>query len=43
MELITTFVPAPDIDLMKKKGGLVWCVEREPELIKTYFSKLSIS
>ena len=42
VELITTFVPAPGIDLMKKKGVLVWCVEREPELIKTYFSKPSL-
>ena len=39
VELITTFVPAPGIDLMKKRGYLVWTVEREPELIKTYFSK----
>ena len=42
VELITTFVPAPGIDLMKKKGFLIWCVEREPELIKTYFSKSSL-
>ncbi len=39
VELITTFVPAPGIDLMRKKGLLVWCVQREPELVKTYFSR----
>ncbi len=39
LELITTFLPAPGIDVMKKKGFLVWSVQDEPELIKTYFSK----
>lgn len=39
LELITTFLPAPGIDIMKGKGFLVWSVQEEPELIKTYFSK----
>jgi len=42
VELITTFVPAPGIDLMRKKGFLIWCVERETELVKTYFSKPAV-
>jgi hypothetical protein len=43
IELITTFVPAPGIDIMRRKGYLVWSVEEEPELIRTYFSKLDHS
>ena len=39
MELITTFLPAPGIDIMKRKGFFVWSVQEEPELIRTYFSK----
>ena len=39
LELITTFLPAPGIDVMKSKGFLVWSVREEPELIRTYFSK----
>ncbi len=41
VELITTFLPAPGIDIMKRKGFLVWSVQEEPELIRTYFSKLA--
>ena len=41
VELITTFLPAPGIDIMKKKGFLVWSVEESSGLIKTYFSKPS--
>jgi hypothetical protein len=40
VELVTTFVPAPGIDLMKKKGFQAWCVQREPELFKSYFTKI---
>ena len=40
VELITTFLPAPGIDIMKKKGFAVWSVEEEPDLIRSYFSKL---
>jgi hypothetical protein len=39
VELTTTFIPAPGIDIMKKKGFLVWSVQEESELIRTYFSK----
>ena len=41
LELVTTFLPAPGIDIMKKKGFLVWSVQEEPELIRTYVSKPS--
>ena len=36
-ELITPFVPAPLIDMVKKKEFRVWSFEQESELIKTYF------
>lgn len=39
LELVTTFLPAPGIDIMKKKGLLVWSVQEQPELIRTYVSK----
>jgi hypothetical protein len=39
VELITTFLPAPGIDIMKRKGFLVWPQQEKPELIRTYFSK----
>jgi hypothetical protein len=39
VELITTFLPAPGIDIIKKKGFLVWPLEERPDLIKTYVSK----
>jgi hypothetical protein len=39
LELITTFLPAPGIDLMKKKGFLVWSTREDPDLVRTYFSK----
>lgn len=38
LELVTAFLPAPGIDIMKKKGFLVWSVE-EGKLTRTYFSK----
>ena len=38
IELVTTYLPAPGIDIMKEKGFAVWPVE-DGELIKTYFSK----
>ncbi len=37
VELITTFLPAPGIDIMRNKGYLVWPVQEGPELVKTYF------
>ncbi len=39
VELITTFLPAPGIDIMKGKGFLVWSVQEKNGLIRTYFSK----
>ncbi len=39
VELVTTFLPAPGIDVMKKRGFLVWSVQEEPDLIRTFFSK----
>ncbi len=39
VELITTFLPAPGIDVMKGKGFLVWSVQEKNGLIRTYFSK----
>jgi hypothetical protein len=39
LELITTFLPAPGIDIMKRKGFLVWSVQEKSGLIRTYFSK----
>jgi hypothetical protein len=39
VELNTTFLPAPGIDIMKKKGFLVWSSEESPEIIKTYVAK----
>jgi hypothetical protein len=38
VELVTAYLPAPGIDIMRGKGFRVWVVE-EGELIKTYFSK----
>jgi hypothetical protein len=39
IELVTTFLPAPGIEIMKRKGLLVWSVQQAPELIRTYVSK----
>ncbi len=39
VELITTFLPAPGIDIMKGKGYLVWTAPERDGLIRTYFSK----
>jgi len=39
VELITSFVPAPRIDVMKGKGYLVWPVQEADDLVRTYFSK----
>ena len=37
--LITSFLPAPGIDLIKRKGYLVWTARESAELIKTYISR----
>lgn len=39
IELITTFLPAPGIDIMKSKGYSVWTAKSEDNLIRTYFLK----
>jgi hypothetical protein len=39
IELITTFIPAPGIEVLKKKGFLVWSVREEGGLIRTYVSR----
>jgi TusA-related sulfurtransferase len=39
LELVTTFLPAPGIEIMKRKGLQVWSVQQAPELIRTYVSK----
>jgi hypothetical protein len=39
LELITTFLPAPGIDIMREKGFLVWVEQESPEVIRTYISK----
>ncbi|UCH85234.1 MAG: DUF1858 domain-containing protein, partial [Candidatus Latescibacterota bacterium] len=35
LELVTAFLPAPGIDVMKSKGFVVWAVQEAPELVKT--------
>jgi len=39
LELITTFLPAPGIDVMRARGFLTWSLEEGPELFRTYFRK----
>ena len=39
IELITTFLPAPGIDMMRTKGYSVWTTKGEGNLIRTYFLK----
>ena len=39
IELVTTFLPAPGIDIMKSKGYSVWTTKGEGNLIRTYFLK----
>jgi len=39
VELITTFLPAPGIDILRKKNLLVWSEEDESKLIRTYVTK----
>jgi TusA-related sulfurtransferase len=41
LELVTTFLPAPGIEILKKKGLRVWSVQQGPALIRTYISKPS--
>jgi TusA-related sulfurtransferase len=39
LELITTFLPAPGIDILKNKGLQVWSMEDGAELIRTYVTR----
>ena len=39
VELITTYLPAPGIDIMKNRGFQVWCTQERPQMIRTYFRK----
>lgn len=39
IELVTSFLPAPGIDIMKAKGYSVWTRKEGPDLIKSYFLK----
>jgi hypothetical protein len=39
LELATTLLPAPGIDVMKSKGFVVWTVQETSESVKTYFLK----
>jgi hypothetical protein len=39
LELITPFLPAPLIDIGKRKGFKVWHQQDAPELTRTYFGK----
>jgi hypothetical protein len=39
IELVTTFLPAPGIDIMKSKGYSVWTYKAGGDLIKSYFIK----
>ena len=38
VELITTFLPAPGIDLMKAKGYRVWPKEGSSGVVRTFFT-----
>ena len=39
IELITSFLPAPGIDILKSKGYSVWTKKESDDLIKSYFLK----
>jgi hypothetical protein len=41
IELVTTFLPAPGIDVLKSKGYSVWTVKGEEGIIRSYFLKNS--
>jgi hypothetical protein len=38
LTLVTSYVPAPGIDILKKKGYLVWSVREGAERVKTHIS-----
>ncbi len=39
VELITTHLPVPGIDLMRNKGFVVWAEKDETGMVRTYFAK----
>jgi len=39
IELVTSFLPAPGIDILKSKGYSVWTRKESDDLIKSYFLK----
>lgn len=39
IELVTSFLPAPGIDILKSKGYLVWTCKESDVLFKSYFLK----
>jgi len=43
LELITNFLPAPGIDILRNKNLRVWSVEDESKLVRTYVTKPNLS
>jgi len=41
IELVTTFLPAPGIDILKSKGYSAWIRKEDNDLIRSYFLKNS--
>ncbi len=39
IELTTSFLPAPGIDILKSKGYLTWTLKESDSIIKSYFLK----
>ena len=39
IELVTSFLPAPGIDILKSKNYLVWSKKEDDDVIKSYFLK----
>ena len=39
IELVTSFLPAPGIDILKSKGYSVWTQKEGDDLIRSYFLK----
>jgi TusA-related sulfurtransferase len=39
LELITTFLPAPGVDILRKKGLQVWSMEDETKRVRTYVAR----
>lgn len=40
IELITAFVPAPGIDILRKKGFQVWSVKEGEESVRTFVTRI---